>query len=203
VTVEHVEVLVEELSAEAALRLLLPKILKGISFEIHPHQGKADLLKDLPGRLRGYAQWLPHTWRILVLVDRDDDDCARLKADLEHIAAAAGHKTRTRQASDFTVVNRISIEELEAWFFGDWDAVRRAYPRVSKTIPGQARYRDPDAIVGTWEALERVLQRAGYFAGGLGKIQAARDVGAHMDPARNRSHSFRVFCSALEAFSGS
>jgi hypothetical protein len=25
------------------------------------------------------------------------------------------------------VVNRLAIEELEAWYFGDWEAVRAAY----------------------------------------------------------------------------
>jgi hypothetical protein len=38
------------------------------------------------------------------------------------------------------------------------------YPRVSKSTPERAKYRDPDAIAGgTWEAFERILQNAGYF----------------------------------------
>ena len=35
-SVEHVEVLVEEPSAEAALRLLLPRILGAMSFQVYP-----------------------------------------------------------------------------------------------------------------------------------------------------------------------
>lgn len=38
------------------------------------------LLARLPERLRGYASWLPDTWRIVVIVDRDDADCTTLKA---------------------------------------------------------------------------------------------------------------------------
>jgi hypothetical protein len=38
-TVEHVELLVEEPSMEAALRLLLPRILGELSFEVYPYGG--------------------------------------------------------------------------------------------------------------------------------------------------------------------
>jgi hypothetical protein len=36
-------------------------------------------------------------------------------------------------------------------------------------------YRDPDGVLGgTWEALERILKRAGYFKTGLRKMECAR-----------------------------
>ena len=106
--------------------------------------------------------------------------------------------TRTSAAGDqWAVVNRLAIEELEAWYFGDWTAVRAAYPRVSTATPAQARFRRPDAIAGTWEALEQVLQRSGYFVGGLRKIEAARAIGAQMNPDRNSSQSFRALRDVL------
>ena len=95
------------------------------------------------------------------------------------------------------MTNRIVVEELEAWYFGDWQAVRRAYPKVSPHIPSRAGYRDPDGITDTWEAFERILQRAGYFANGLRKTEAARTIADHMDPAVNRSGSFSVFHRTL------
>ena len=198
-SVEHVEVLVEESSMETALRILLPRILGETSFEVYPYQCKDDLLQRLPERLRGYARWLPPTWRVVVMMDRDDDDCHVLKQRLEQMAKFAGLTTRTYTAGQpYAVLNRIVIEELEAWYFGDWDAVRAAYPRASADVPGKSPYRDPDAIAGgTWEALERVLRRRGYFGGGLRKIEAARAIAPHLEPARNRSHSFRVFRDAL------
>ena len=98
----------------------------------------------------------------------------------------------------FQGVNRNAIEELEAWFFGDPAAVGAAYPGVPKTLGRRAPFRDPDAIEGgTWEALERVLQKAGHHLGGLRKVQAARDIARHMDPERSRSRSFRVFRDAI------
>jgi hypothetical protein len=108
------------------------------------------------------------------------------------VATAAGLTTRTAALGPtFQVVKRIVVEELEAWFFGDWEAVREAYPRVPRSVPRGRRHRFPDAIQGgTWEAFERELQKAGYFKSGLRKIEAARAVAAHMDPARNESPSF-------------
>jgi hypothetical protein len=198
-TVEHVEVLVEEPSMEAALRLLLPKIIGPLSFEVYPHQCKDELLARLPARLQGYAAWTPDTWRSVVVVDRDDDDCDELKARLEKMAAGAGLLTRSKAGGKpYVVVNRLAIEELEAWYFGDWQAVRASYPRVPPTIPLQAKCRVPDAIAGgTWEALERVLQRAGYFEIGLAKIEAAKTITANMVPVHNSSRSFRVLREAL------
>ena len=54
-------------------------------------------------------------------------------------------------------------------------------------------------IGGTWETLERVLQRAGHYSGGLSKIELARTMAAHMDPARNTSASFNCFAEGLAA----
>jgi hypothetical protein len=198
-SVDHVEILVEEPSMETALRLLLPKLIEDLSFEIYPYQCKQDLIANLPDRLRGYRLWLPENWRVVVLLDRDAEDCRRLKNQLEQIAISAGMKTKsTVHLEPFVVVNRLAIEELEAWYFGDWAAVHSAYSRVSRTIPYKAKYRDPDAIKGgTWEAFERILKRAGYFNGGLRKIEAARAIAQYMTPKINRSKSFQVFRSCL------
>jgi hypothetical protein len=200
VAVEHLVFFVEEPSAEAALVLLLPKMLRqGVTFEIQQFSGKDDLLQKLPIRLRGYANWLPASSRIVVLVDRDDEDCVELKARLEDMASQAGLNTWTRHGpQEFQVCNRILVEELEAWFFGDWLAVLAAYPRADRKVTGRAGYRDPDAIAGgTWEALERVLQKAGYYSTGLPKITVAREVATHMEPARNTSSSFQKLRQAL------
>ncbi|MBI3652779.1 MAG: DUF4276 family protein [Acidobacteria bacterium] len=198
----HIEFLVEEPSAEKALLVLIPKILGAdITFAIHVFQGKSDLLKNLPSRLKGYKAWIPPDWRIVVLVDRDQQDCSELKIQLEKNAEDAGFLTPSKVGTEeaFQVLNRIAIEELEAWFFGDVEAIVSAYPKVSKHLGGRKSYRDPDAIQGgTWEALERVLQRKGYYTTGLPKIEAAQKIAEYMDVTRNRSKSFQVFRDALQ-----
>jgi hypothetical protein len=196
---EHIEFLVEEPSAEAFLKGLLARLPLRVTYQIHAFQDKHTMLREPPKRLRGYASWIPETYRIVILVDRDDDDCLALKATLERIAREMGLPTHShRNQGRYTVVNRIVVEELEAWYFGDWEAVCAAYPRVRASVPRKARYRDPDAIQGgTWETFERILQKAGYFWTGLRKREAAQMIVAYMDVGRNRSRSFQVLVAAV------
>lgn len=197
----HLELLVEEPSMEAFLRALLPRLLPhDRTFGVHAFQGKSDLLGKLEDRLRAYAGWLPADWRVVVVVDRDDDDCLELKQRLEVTAQRAGLRSRSRSGEyPWQLVNRIAVEELEAWYFGDWPAVQAAYPRVRANIPNRRGFRSSDAIEGgTWEAFEQVMKRYGYFQGGLRKIEAAGSIGIHLDPERSRSPSFVTFSQALE-----
>ncbi|MEW6267516.1 MAG: DUF4276 family protein [Thermodesulfobacteriota bacterium] len=197
----HVEFLLEETSAEEALKAILPKIL-GLNntWTIHAHQGKRDLLAKLENRLKGYSRWLPEDSVIVVLIDEDRRDCLALKQRLENTALVAGLGTSSHHGrrDRIQVVNRIAVEELEAWFFGDMEALLTAYPRIFRRLDREAPYRDPDAIRGgTWEALARVLKRAGYLRESLSKIEVARTVSRHMDPRRNKSRSFCCFRDAL------
>ena len=134
---------------EAFLNVLLPRLSPRTTFKIHSFQGKQNLLKKLESRLRAYEKWLPPNYRIAVVIDRDDDDCRELKKLLESLSSRAGLVTRTQSRHGrWQVVNRIVAEELEAWYFGDWKAVCKAYPRTPSNIPGKAAYRCPDSIQG-------------------------------------------------------
>lgn len=200
----HVELYLEEPSAEAALATLLPRILgPDVTFRLHPFNGKADLLRKLPSRLKGYSRWLPPDWRIVVLVDEDREECEELKGRLLDAIKGAGLKPASVSRPDGHVLPRIAVEELEAWFLGDVPALTAAFPGVPPSLASRERFRDPDAVTGgTWEALARVLKRAGHFVGGYPKIEAARRVAAEMDPDRNRSKSFRVFRDGLRSIAG-
>lgn len=192
----HFEVLVEEPSAEAALDIMLPKLLgKAHTYRILNFGNKQTLLEELPIRLKAYAHWIPPDYRIIVLIDEDRQDCFKLKARLIQAAREAGLQDR--------VLSRIAVEELEAWWFGDLEALRTVYPRLPKTLDKRSPYRDPDDIAGgTWEALDRELKRAGYKEGLYSKTVAARNIAPHLDFERNRSRSFQVFyhgiCSMIE-----
>ena len=198
----HIELFLEEPSAEAFLQGFLHKLLPAeTTWNPIVFQGKSDLLKNLERRLKGYRNWMPQDWKIVVLIDEDRADCLRLKEQMEKAAAAAGFITKTKSnGGPFMVLNRIAIEELEAWFFGDTAALATAYPGVSQNLGAKAAYRNPDAIGGgTWEALERVLRRAGHGSGGFSKIEVAREMARHMDAARNTSASFKCFTEGLAA----
>jgi hypothetical protein len=67
-------------------------------------------------------------------------------------------------------------------------------PDISK----KAAFRNPDGIRGgTWETLERLLQKVGYYKGGLPKIELAKTITPYMKPADNTSKSFQTFRQAL------
>lgn len=197
----HIEFLLEEPSAEAALDILLPNILgDGSTFKLHSFNGKQNLLRKLPERLRGYSRWLPENYRIVVLVDADQQDCTDLKRRLERHAAEAGLRSRSVRTVNgtFQIVNRIAIEELESWYFGDADALIAAYPRLPRNFNSKEKFRDPDGIKGgTWEALEKLLQEYGYQRGGLAKINTARTITSHMNVHKNTSRSFQAFRDVL------
>jgi hypothetical protein len=87
----RIEVIVEEPSAEAALQNILPKMIPvGSSFKIHVHQGKQDLLSKLVSRLRAYRKHIAKDDRLIVLVDRDRENCHSLKKKMENAAEKAG-----------------------------------------------------------------------------------------------------------------
>ena len=65
------------------------------------------------------------------------------------------------------------------------------------------KYRDSDAIRGgTYEALEHLLKKAGYYGDNLPKREVAQNIAQHMEPSRNRSKSFQVFVEGLKACVG-
>lgn len=198
----HIDFLLEEPSAEAALKTILPRILPDVSSRFLVFKGKEDLLNKLPERLKNYRQWLPDDWRLIVLIDEDRRDCSELKAKLEQAAHEAGFVTKSSAApnEDFQVINRLAIEELEAWFFGDIEALHAAYPRIPINLQSKAKYRNPDAIRGgTSEALEDLLIEKKYYRARIPKREVAQNIAQHMEPSRNRSKSFQVFVEGLKA----
>jgi hypothetical protein len=200
----HIEFLVEEESMQAALKAIAPRLLsESVTWEVFAFQGQQDLFKRLPRRLLGYARRVrTETIGVVVLIDEDREGCRDLKARLERLSANASLATKTKPlpTGRFHVLNRIAIEELEAWFFGDERALRSAYPRLPDGLTRRAEYRDPDAINGgTWERLHAELKAIGLFPAHFPKIEVARAVAPHLDPARNRSRSFQTFLGGLEA----
>ncbi len=189
---------------EATLESLLPRLINGRARQkIINHGSKSQLLKNMPERLQGYRNMARDMdLGILVLVDRDVGDCVELKKKLERMAEENRLSTKSNPAPDglFLVVNRVVVEELEAWFLGDVSAIRAAYPRIPETLAKKQGFRDPDGIKGgTWEAMHREMKKAGYCNGHFPKLDVARSIAPHMDPDINNSTSFRIFRRGVEA----
>ena len=196
------EVLVEEESASAALRPLLSKLVGGsnVRVGIRHFRGKPDLLKKLPERLRGYAaaRARGEDIRVVVLVDKDADDCVELKKRLDDCARQAGLVPRSDGCGGaYQVLNRIAVRELEAWYFGDWEAVRAGFPKVGKRRVPSAYWGNPDIVTAkASEAFERMLRSCGARIGS--KPEWAKRVGRHLSAdGSNRSPSFQAFVAGV------
>lgn len=199
----QIEFLVEEPSAEEALRHVLPKLLRGRArWKLINLGSKYKLLKALPSRLAAYRDRIARgeLLRVVVLVDRDTDDCVALKRQLEEMASVAGLATKTPPDVEglFHVVNRIAVEELESWFIGDAAALRLAFSSLPTVDVGKGIFRNPDNG-GSWEALHRFLKKHGIYKNSYPKIDAARRIAANLDLQANRSRSFQVFVQGVEA----
>ncbi|TSE27278.1 hypothetical protein Tsedi_00108 [Tepidimonas sediminis] len=199
----QIEFLVEEPSAEEALRHVLPRLLRGRArWKLINLGSKYKLLRALPDRLAAYRDRIARgePLRVVVLVDRDTDDCAALKRQLEDMAKAAALATKTHPDAQglFHVVNRIAVEELESWFIGDAAALRQAFRSLPTVDVGKGVFRNPDNG-GSWEALHRFLKKHGIYKNSYPKIDAARRIAPYLDLQVNRSRSFQVFVEGVEA----
>ena len=197
-----IEFLVEEPSAEEALRHLLPRLIaRRAQWKLINLGSKYKLLNALPQRLAAYRRRIDEgeDLRVVVLVDRDNDDCKVLKRQLE--GAAQDASLTTKSAPDaygrFLVVNRIVIEELESWFIGDPAALRQAFTSLPKVDATKGIFRNPDNG-GSWETLHRFLKRHGIYKSAYPKIDAARRIAPNLVVQANRSRSFQVFIRGVE-----
>lgn len=207
----HFEILVEDQSGKKALDILFPKIIGDEhTFIVHPYKGigripqnlgkkndasKRILLDQLPKLLQGYGNTFsnyPDDYQAAVILVCDlDHKC--LKAFLKELRAildACNPKPETRFC--------IAIEESEAWFLGDIQAIKSAYPRAKDAIlNGYVN----DSICHTWEKLAdavypggaSALKSKGWQTVGAEKSQWAEKISLHMDVDNNVSSSFGYF----------
>lgn len=178
---KHLVFFLEELSAKRLLEGLFPRLLSQADWQIRyvVFEGKQDLEKQLERKLRGWQ--LPDT-RFVILRDQDDADCQEVKDRLRDLARAAGR-------SDALI--RIACRELESWILGDWQAVARAFDRPSlQKQATQKTYRDPDRLADPCMELRKHLPE-------YQKLDGAKRLGPLLDPASNRSVSFRAFCDGV------
>ena len=92
----------------------------------------------------------------------------------------------------------IAIEEGEAWFLGDIEAIKSAYPKAKDAILDSY---ENDSICGTWETLADAvypggsskLSSKGWQAIGAEKSTWAEKITPHMNVSTNASPSFNYF----------
>ncbi len=210
----HFEILVEDTSGRIALEHLVAKILGPNGFphtyRITSYKGvgrlpkglrptsdprKRVLLDQLPRLLRGFGKSLRgFSAAVLVVVDLDTRVCMQFKQELLNLL----HECDPAPVTLF----RIAIEEVEAWFLGDRQAVKAAYPNANDRVLSSY---EQDSICGTWERLADAvypggsvrLKQKGYPLVGQVKCEWAERIAPHVDVERNHSKSFQVFRTGL------
>lgn len=171
--------LLEEESMKVLLDVLLPKILPlDVDFICIPHEGKQDLEKSIPRKLKAWRT----SATFIIVRDKDGADCVELKKRLVGLCVQAGR-------GDSLI--RIACHELEAWFLGDLAAVEKAF-EIKKLSAYQQKYKfkEPDKLANASEELEKLVK-------GYRKVSGARKIAQHMNIHQNYSHSFNCFISGV------
>lgn len=216
----HFEILVEDQSGAKALNILVPKIVGDEhTFSCHLYKGigripknlnsktdprKRILLDQLPRLLRGYGNAFsnyPEDYQAVVILvcDLDNKSLNLFLQELCAILDACNPKPETRFC--------IAIEEGEAWFLGDIQAIKSAYPKAKMAV---LNCYENDSICGTWERLAdavfpggvQSLLDKGWQAVGAEKSSWSERISPHMDIANNSSPSFCYFKKTLQEFAG-
>lgn len=212
----HFEIVVEDQSGARALEILVPRIVGADhTYRVHAYKGigripksmrdpedasRRILLDNLPKLLRGYGNafnaYPPDYAAAVVVVCDLDDSCLRaFRAELMNLLNACYPRPETRFC--------IAIEEGEAWFLGDLEAIRAAYPQARRAV--LESYVN-DSICGTWETLADAvspggvqrLSAGGWQTVGAEKAKWAEAIAPRMDVARNASPSFCYFRNKLQ-----
>lgn len=177
----HLVFLLEEPSARDLLEGLLPRILpqENLLLRYLVFQGKQDLEANIERKLRSWN--LPSS-AFVILRDQDAASCIAVKQRLSTLATSSGRER--------TLV-RVACHELESWMLGDWTSVAAAFdkPRLAEH-DRSSLYADPDRLSNPVAELRKYLPE-------YQKRDGARRLGPLLHPERNRSTSFRIFCSGL------
>jgi hypothetical protein len=175
--------LVEELSIKTVLETILPKLIpEHIHYICINHQGKQDLTKSIPKKLKAFHA-SPVT-KFIIVHDQDSHDCRNLKDDLLQLCQNAGKPE---------AMIRIICHELESWFLGDLAALEKAYglsPQSLSRRQNQNRFRDPDRLNSAKEELRKLVSE--YYPN-----THSRAIAPHLSLTDNKSRSFQVFINGI------
>jgi len=173
--------LLEEYSMKVLLERLLPRLFPDLRFLCVPHEGKQDLEKSVPRKLRA---WNEPGARFVIIRDNDCGDCRALKDKLASLCREGGRDD---------VLVRIACQELEAWYIGDPEALAEAYGNEPlRHLGRKARFRDADTVLQPSVALAKLIPE-------FQKVSGARRMGGVLNRERNQSASFQATMAGIEA----
>lgn len=185
----RIEILVEEPSMKEFLSILLPTFLPpewliNHNFFIRSFDGKNDLQKNIPSKIKVFSNLKNEAVGVVIMQDQDSADCKKLKAKLLDICNRNGNCPK---------LIRIVCKELEAWYIGDFEALNKAYPNFKHlNYINKAKFRIPDLCNPTDE-LRKILPE-------FQKVNAAKRIAHFINIDDNKSESFNQTISGLIKF---
>jgi hypothetical protein len=178
----NIVVLAEEPSGQVIAECLAQKLSIADHILCLQHQGKSDLERSFPRKIGHWRSSRPP--RFIVMRDNDGANCLQLKARLLALVP--------RDAVNRVKI-RLVVQELESWYLGDLDAVRRAGLLSQAQLVAQKRkaiLRTPDRIGNAKQIFKNRVAEGG-------QIELARRIGPHLSLTDNKSPSFHAFVGAL------
>ncbi len=173
--------LLEEDSMRLLLEGLLPRLFPELPFLCVSHEGKQDLEKSIPRKLKA---WREPGVRFVVMRDQDSANCRQVKDNIVQLCKTAGRPD---------VLVRVVCRELEAWYIGEPGALGRAFPEARTRVVRElrrSRYRDPDAVVRPSDAIAEMIPE-------FQKLSGARRMADFLS-RENLSRSFQVIVEGVE-----
>lgn len=162
------------------LEVLLAKNFPDGQYKLIPHEGKSDLERSIPRKIRGMQSVA--TAFIIVRDQHSVTDCKLLKSQISDLA----------QGGPVEVIVRIVCRELESWLLGELSAIEHSLEITGLTKQATRRkFRNPDQLVNAKEELEKLCP-------GYSKTHGARAVAAQFDPSKCCSRSFQVFFESAQ-----
>jgi hypothetical protein len=177
--------LLEERSMQEVLQVVVPPLVPHhITCRFIPHEGKNDLEKSIPRKLRA---WKVPGVQFVVVRDKDAGDCKKVKRKLAQLCKE-GFRPDT--------LVRIVCHHLESWFVGDLAAVEKAYELSGIAKRQQERkFCDPDRLVNAEGELRRLVSD-------YQKVGGSRIIAPNLNVEANKSHSFKVFVEGVRRLVG-
>ena len=174
----------EEVSAKAMLEGILPRLFPsgGLVFRYMVFEGKQDLEKQLPRKLKGYRN---QNARFLVLRDQDSNpNCADVKKRLRALCDHAGKPD---------ALVRIACRELESFYMADLAAVELGLGLHGLVqLQSTRKFRSPDYLGSPSKELSTLTK------GKYQKVGGSRSIGVHLQLDNCRSDSFRNLVAGIK-----
>jgi hypothetical protein len=175
-------IMVEEPSIEEVTKVIVRRLGIENQVKIIPHDGKNDLEKSFPRKIVNWQN--PQRTRFVICRDNDGSDCALLKEKLRNLLP---------QITQHEFKLRLVMNELEAWYLGDLEALRKA-GLISQGFVDQNRnkkkFRSPENLLNAKQEFKRLVKTGG-------QITLARTIAPHLELQNERCNSFKHFVAAI------